>query len=251
LRPLLRGENIRAWRFEIREWILWTHDDATGEALKDLPPRAKAYFERHADALRRRSDYRSKQPIWTIFRVSPEKLGDKVVWQELTNQMDAVFVPAFHCGQLLIPLQTAYLIPVPNREVGMTVSAWFNSLIVRAYLSTFTERARGSYFRHIAWSVACLPVPRPILRLWEGKKRDLRLVRRMIEISEKMHENPDRPDAEELEDELAHIVAKLYGLTDDEFEALRRYWDFVRVQAPSQRKGNPREESDDSEGEEE
>ncbi|MFN3421653.1 MAG: hypothetical protein ACK40X_08020, partial [Armatimonadota bacterium] len=231
LRPLLRGENIKAWKFEVREWILWTHDDKTGEVLKDLPPRARKYFESHASALKRRSDYRDKLPVWTIFRVSPEKLGDKVAWQELTNQMDAVFVPATYQDQPLIPLQTAYLIPVPNREIGLAIAAWFNSLIVRSYLSSFTERARGSYFRHIAWVVACLPVPRPILRLWEGRKRDLRLVRQMIEISEKMHENPTRSDADKLEDELAHIVAELYELSDSEFNALKRYWDFIQVQS--------------------
>jgi len=89
------------------------------------------------------------------------------------------------------------------------------------------------------------------LRLWEGKKRDLKLVRRMIEISEKMHENHKRPDADKLEDELAHIVAELYGLTDDEFEAVRRYWEFVQVQSPLQRQESWDVGSDDSEGEEE
>jgi methylase of polypeptide subunit release factors len=230
LRPLLRGENIQAWRFEVREWILWTHDDATGEVLKDLPPRAKAYFQRHKNALESRSGYRSRLPIWALFSVNPAKLSDKVAWQELTDKMDAVFVPAEHKGELLVPLHTTYLLPVPNEEVGLAITAWFNSLPVRCYLSSYAERARGSYFRHFAWTVACLPVPRPLLRLWEGKKRDLRLVRRMIEISERMHENPDRPDAAKLEEELAYIVAQLYELSDEDFEALKRYWDFVQVQ---------------------
>jgi hypothetical protein len=230
LRPLLRGENIQAWRFEVREWILWTHDDATGEVLKDLPPRAKRYFESHADELRRRSDYRSRQPIWTIFRVSPDKLGDKVVWQRISNKMDAVYVPQVFEGQLVICLDSVYFVPTGTPEVGLATAAWLNSLPVRTYMMAYSERLRGSYFQHHAWTVACLPVPRPLLRLWEGKKRDLRLVRRMIEISERMHENPDRPDAAKLEEELAYIVAQLYELSDEDFEALKRYWDFVQVQ---------------------
>ncbi len=229
LRPLLRGENIQAWRFEVREWILWTHDDATGEVLRDLPPRANAYFQRHRRALENRSGYRSRLPIWALFSVNPAKLRDKVAWQELTDKMDAVFVPAEHEDELLVPLHTTYLLPVPNEDVGLAIAAWFNSLPVRCYLSAYAERARGSYFRHFAWTVACLPVPRPLLRLWEGKKRDLRLVRRMIEISERMHENPARPDAAKLEEELAYIVAQLYELSDEDFEALKRYWDFIQV----------------------
>ena len=230
LRPLLRGENIQAWRFEVQEWILWTHDDVTGEVLRDLPPKAKDYFQRHRKALENRSGYRSRLPIWALFSVNPAKLGDKVAWQELTDKMDAVFVPAKHEGKLLVPLHTTYLLPVPNEEVGLAIEAWFNSLPVRCYLSAYAERARGSYFRHFAWVVACLPLPRPILRLWEGKKRDLRLVRRMIEISERMHENPDRPDAAKLEEELAYIAAQLYELGDEDFEALKRYWEFIQVQ---------------------
>mgnify|MGYP001626390298 CR=1 FL=1 len=247
LRPLLRGENIQAWRFDVCDWILWTHDDATGEVLKNLPPRAKRYFESHADELRRRSDYRSSQPIWTIFRVSPEKLGDKVAWQRISDRMDAVYVPRLYEGQELICLDSAYFIPTKTREIGLAIAAWLNSLPMRTYMMAYSERLRGSYFQHHAWVVACLPVPRPLLRLWEGKKRDLRLVRRMIEISESMHENPERSDAEKLEGELAHIVAELYGLTDDEFEALRRYWEFVQVQAPSQQKESQGVGNDDSE----
>jgi methylase of polypeptide subunit release factors len=230
LRPLLRGENIQAWRFEVREWILWTHDDVTGEVLGDLPPRAKRYFESHANELCRRSDYRSRQPFWTIFRVSPDKLGDKVAWQRISNKMDAVYVPRIFEGQIVICLDSVYFVPTGTPEIGLATAAWLNSLPVRTYMMAYSERLRGSYFQHHAWVIACLPVPRPLLRLWEGKKRDLRLVRRMIEISERMHENPDRPDAAKLEDELAYIVAQLYELSDEDFEALKSYWEFIQTQ---------------------
>jgi hypothetical protein len=139
--------------------------------------------------------------------------------------MDAAFV-----AEQIVPLDTVRLIPVTRRDVGMAITAWLNSLPVRAFVASYADRLRGSYLEHHAWVIACLPVPRPLLRLWEGKKRDLRLVRRMIEISERMHENPDRPDAAKLEEELAYIVAQLYELSDEDFEALKRYWDFVQVQ---------------------
>lgn len=53
----------------------------------------------------------------------------------------------------------------------------------------------------------------------------------MIEISEKMHENPTRSDADKLEDELAHIVAELYELSNNEFNVLKQYWDFIRTRS--------------------
>ena len=80
--PLVRGENIQAWRCQVRDYILWTHDDE-GKVLPDLPPRAREYFEGHAARLRRRDDYREGMPLWQIFRVSTDKLGDKVAWQRI------------------------------------------------------------------------------------------------------------------------------------------------------------------------
>ncbi len=109
----------------------------------------------------------------------------------------------------------------------MAFTAWLNLLPVRAYKAAYTDRLRGSYFQHFAWTVACLPVPRPLLRLWRDGERDEQ-VRRLIAISEQLHENPDRPNASELEAELAEIVAALYGLTDEDLNALCRYWSFVR-----------------------
>lgn len=44
------------------------------------------------------------------------------------------------------------------------------------------------------------------------------------------YEKPICSNATKLEDELAHIVAELYELSDSEFYALERYWDFIRAQ---------------------
>jgi hypothetical protein len=85
--------------------------------------------------------------IWQIFRVSQEKLGHKVGWPELSNKLEAVFLPARGEDALLgdcltIPIQTTYILPVENEATGYVVAAWLNSLPVRAYAVSFAEPAR-------------------------------------------------------------------------------------------------------------
>lgn len=130
LRPMIRGENISAWRFDVNEWIIWTHDD-TGDVPKNLPPEANRYFNDSdiVNKLARRDDYRTRQPIWIIFRVSSHKLTNKVAWHELATRMEAVFMEAYYDDptlgtRKLIPIQTVYFVPVGNEDVGYALTAF-------------------------------------------------------------------------------------------------------------------------------
>ena len=232
LRPLIRGADVEAWRYKAEDYILWTHDEGTGKALKELPPKAREYFERHTAALKRRDDYKANMPIWEIFRVSREKLGGKVLWQELSFKLESVYAPRAEGegSETSIPIQTAYLIPVRDPEEGILVAGWLNSVAVRSWCAAFAERARGAYFRHFSWVIGLLPVPEGVTAaLGKGETEDTS-VKRLEEISAHLHENPSRPDRTALEDELDKAVAGLYGLNDSELGALRSYFDFVRAE---------------------
>jgi len=237
LRPLLRGQNVEAWRYRIQDYILWTHDDQTGRVLPDLPPKAKEYFERHADALRARSDYRSNMPIWQIFRVQREKLTDKIIWQRISSHLDPVCVPAKVTDTLLgdttlVPIDTTRLVPVTQDLVGLALSACFNSSIARAYTAAVARRDRGAYFEFDAGIVGLLPVPEAIVTLLRDGTADP-AVHRLEEISRLLHQDPSRPDRPALEDELDRLVASLYGLTDADLAALRDYFAFIRAHQPT------------------
>lgn len=232
LRPLIRGENIESWRYKCQDYLLWTHDDHTGKVLPDLPPKAKAYFERFDSKLRRRSDYKEGMPIWQIFRVSREKLGRNISWPELSNRLEVAYLPqrwddplAGKC--LTIPIQTTYILPVDNEAIGYVVAAWLSSLPVRAYVASYAERARGAYFRHISWVLGLLPVPEAIHSLLQNEDAPSGLTRDMQRLSQELHANPLRTDRQAMEKEINHIVAKLYRLDDQDILALEAYVDFV------------------------
>lgn len=237
LRPLIRGENIETWRYKVEDYIIWTHDDATGKVLKDLPPKAKAYFERHQKALKARSDYRDRMPIWQIFRVGPQKLKDKLAWQELSHRLEASYAPqsvweeTLGIEALLLPLQTTYLLPTDDPTTGLVLAAWLNSTPIRAFTASFAERARGAYFRHIGWVMGLLPLPEDLQALLGNAKAPPvpKTLKRMHRLSEQLHTSPSHPDRKAMEEEIDSLVASLYGLDDDDLKALREYLAFIRA----------------------
>ncbi|MDP2949400.1 MAG: N-6 DNA methylase [Chloroflexota bacterium] len=255
LRPLVRGANIQAWSYTVNHRILWTHDDATGKALEDLPPKAKAYFQRHEARLRRRDDYEDDMPAWAIFRVSPDKLGDKVAWQELSDVLGAVYIPARvsdnQVGEApLIPIQTAYFVPAPSDAAGYAFAAVLNSLPARMYASSFAESARGAYHRYFSWVLGILPLPDEVRLLLSVRgSRVLPSLQRLLEVSRSLHADPDRPDREALEREVDAEVARLYGLDDADMRALRDFYAFIRAN-PSGKPSSPPEQESDAEPDE-
>jgi hypothetical protein len=64
VRPLIRGRDLHAWGYSVRDAIIWTHDDKSGEVLESLPKRAESHFTSHAKELQGRDDYKEGMPIW-------------------------------------------------------------------------------------------------------------------------------------------------------------------------------------------
>lgn len=237
LRPMIRGANLSEWKYDTEQYIIWTHDDETGNVHTELPPRAKEYFERHSEALKRRNGYRDRMPIWTIFRVSPDKLKGKVAWQELAKTMGASCVSAVHTDRILgtvklIPLQTTYLISVGAEQKAHILAGILNTLPVRSYFSSFAPRARGAHFRHFAWTVSLLPLPESLDKIFEKHYKtgtnDLQsLLGNLVEISQKLHTVSDGRERRQLEARLNEIVATIYNLDENDMKALENYYHFI------------------------
>ena len=242
LRPLLRGRDINEWNFNVRGWIIWTHDDA-GNVLKKLPYEATIYFKRHKTTLERRKEYTVSGPMsrgapfWIIGNVDERRLKNKVAWHELATKMEAVFIEAYYHDRILgrrklIPDHTVYLIPIEDESLGYVLCALLNSTPCRAFIMSFTERARGGYFRHISWVVGMVPVPRFIASLITSGERpkggDRELFNRLVKISRELHEAArigviDRDKLEQLD----KLVAEAYGLTEEELRIIKNYFDFI------------------------
>jgi hypothetical protein len=173
-------------------------------------------------------------PIWQIFRVSQDKLGHKICWPELSNRLEAVYLPndldnPIAGKSVTIPIQTAYIMPIDDKASADIVAAWLNSLPVRAYVASYAERARGAYFRHFSWVLGLLPVPTDIQDILQKKDVTSGPTKDLQRLSQELHANPLRADRQALEKQINTIVAKLYQLDNDEdVPALEAYSDFIK-----------------------
>jgi hypothetical protein len=240
LRPLVRGRDIRAWGYTRPHWIIWTHDDNSGDTLAELPARAAAYFgdDARRKQLEDREDFKNGMDVWTIFRVSADKLSRKVAWKKYGTQMQSTVLEA-KCEvdgnpQLVVPLQTTYFIPVEADDRAYFLSALFNSLAFRALLMSFSARASGAFFHYTAWIVGLgvSPVTKQQLkedwRSFTGTPMSTEIQAKMVELSRTLHDGTDEMTARKLESSVDRVAAEAFGITDSQFKVLTEYYEFMR-----------------------
>lgn len=239
LRPLIRGRDLRAWGYSVKDAIIWTHDDKTGSVLDSIPKRGQAYFLKHSKELQARDDFKEGTPIWSLFRVSAEKLGLKVAWKKYGTEMQSAVVEREHSFErggkrLLIPLQTAYFIPIKARDEGLLMAGVFNSIPFKTLMMSFAARARGAYFHYISWIVGLgvLPVTRSTIqeswRNHNGKPAAPETLQRIVHLSSQLHGDPGDGARSAYQDRLDQSVAEAFGLTESELHTLSDYYRFMR-----------------------
>ena len=221
LRPLVKGENIDAWRYEVENYIIWTHDDnGSVRERGQLPPYAEEYFDRDdiKKTLLHRSDYKEGQPPWVIFRVSKDKLEDKVAWQKISKAVEATYLPSEHEDaslgfRKLIADSSLYFISVKNRKLGYALAGILNSTPVRTYAATYVNRTGAAYCQYFAWVIGLIPVPNKVIEKHATKV-----------VSKKLHRKAGE-DVRALR-KLDEIAAKLYGLTKNELRIMCKFLSF-------------------------
>jgi len=239
LRPLVRGRDVRAWGHSVRDAIIWTHDDRTGQVRKSLPKRAEEYFYQHVKELKGRDDFKEGMPPWALFRVSQEKLGLKVAWKKYGTEMQSSILEPEHLmdltgGNLLVPLQTVYFIPVRSREDGLLIAGVFNSIPFKTLMMSFAVRLRGAYFHYTAWIVGLglMPVSPGRLegswRKYNGTPAEPGAVQEIIRLSKLLHGDLRPSNRKRHQGELDRAVAEAFHVTDAEFETLTEYYRFMR-----------------------
>lgn len=157
LRPVVRGETVRAWGVKPNiEHIAWPYDKR-GHLLQTLPPRAARWFARYKRRLIARADARSAQHWWTLFRTDGAAFDvPRVVWADFGRSPRALVLPA---GERAVPLNTCYVARCGDLDDARALAAILNSPIAAAWLSCLAEPARGGFKRYLGWTMARLPLP--------------------------------------------------------------------------------------------
>jgi hypothetical protein len=157
VRPVLRGESVRAWTARRDdERIVFPHGP-DGRVLPSLPGDLRRWLIPWRTRLEARSDAGSSQPWWSLFRLEGARADrPRVVWADIGRCVQALVLSA---GDPWVPLNTCYVLATPDLVDACTLAALLNSPLANAWLGAICEPARGGYRRHFAWSMARLPIP--------------------------------------------------------------------------------------------
>ncbi len=157
LRPLLRGEAVRAWQANADDAaVLWTHD-AADAPLKQLPAGAAEWLAPWRRQLESRADAHRSVRWWTLFRTDAARSHQpRVVWSDIGKVPRAlVLLP----GDPTVPINSCYVARTPSTDDAYALAALLNSPVAAAWLATIAEPARGGYHRYLGWTLARLPIP--------------------------------------------------------------------------------------------
>lgn len=171
VRLALRGRDVRPFSVHPRGSLLFTHG-RDGQPFARLPTNALHHLARHEGLLRARIDFQGG-PFWTLFRVRAALAPHRVVWADLARQL----TPAALIGPpdvAVIPLNSCYVIAMPDGNAALTLTAWLNSTWLRVLARASADRAAGGFARFNARVVAELPLPSTVL----GDARLTELARR-------------------------------------------------------------------------
>ncbi|AHG91911.1 hypothetical protein J421_4374 [Gemmatirosa kalamazoonensis] len=164
LRPAARGETLHDAADAARERLLWPHD-ATGRPLGALPPHAARWLAPWRAALAARSDARSgRGPWWALFRTAAAVGAmPRVVWADVARTLRPRLLRA---GDPTVPLNSCYVLQCTPTDAA-PLTTLLGSPVAAGWCAALAEPARGGYRRHLAWTVALLPVPRD----WTAARR--------------------------------------------------------------------------------
>ncbi len=148
---LLRGQDVSRWSATPSLSIILAQDPknpavAMSEAmLKRDRPKTLEYFQSFENQLRERSGYKkylrpNGEPFYAIYNVGPYTFsGWKVVWREVSNEMDAAVVGPINDDKPIVPDHTIIMIPTDTEMEAQYLCAVLNCsparYIVQAYVA--------------------------------------------------------------------------------------------------------------------
>jgi hypothetical protein len=164
LRPALRGEDLAAFAGPaLQHAIVWTHDTSL-QPLRTLPPRASRWLSHWRPTLERRTDVRSRDRWWSLFRLEASARRWRVAWGDVGRAPRAVVLAP---DDDTVPMNSCYVVRAPSEDDADALAAWLNAPLAAAWLGAIAEPARGGYHRFLGWTMARLPLPSD----WAGAVR--------------------------------------------------------------------------------
>lgn len=156
-RPAVRGRDIRPFSATPSATLLWPADHR-GVPWRELPPPLAEHFARELPRLERRADHHVG-PCWQLFRTWAATAPHRVVWRDLSTELQAAVLDDGDA----VPLNSCYVAAMPSAGAAESFAAWLNATPLRALARMRAEPAAGGCARFAARTVAALPLPREVL----------------------------------------------------------------------------------------
>ncbi|HET8622809.1 MAG TPA: hypothetical protein VFM14_04550, partial [Gemmatimonadales bacterium] len=160
VRVSIRGRDVRPFAAIAGPRLLWPCDES-GRPLARLPAGARAHLAPLLPRLRARVDYGGGPP-WTLFRTEAASAEHRVVWADLARRLTALALTG-PSDRNRIPLNTCYVLAMPDGESACRLAAWLNCSWIRAAARLGATVASGGYARFCAARIEALPLPDTVL----------------------------------------------------------------------------------------
>ncbi len=226
--PLIRGQNIHRWNYDVKQFILLPHNADTGWRAID-PKELKSgryydtysYFENFQDFLSSRPSYlarRKGHPFYIIMRVYKESFFPfKVIWKRMAQKVVAC-VASYWSDETLdnrpvMSSDTTTFLAFRDKEEAFYVCALLNSSICSVAVQAYASAGRGFGGTHVFKRVKF-----PLYKAGTAVHDKLA---QMAESCHKLASKGNMQEVYALEAEIDKAAAKLWGITNDELKAIR------------------------------
>jgi hypothetical protein len=97
-----------------------------------------------------------------LFRVRAAVAPHRVVWSDLARQLSALALTGAGSAET-IPLNSCYLVALPDHHSALALTAWLNSTWIRVAARATADLAANGFARFNARVVGALPLPAGVL----------------------------------------------------------------------------------------
>ena len=211
LKPVLRGKDIQRYR---AQWAgLWLIDSHNGysnvHAISiDDYPAIKNHLDKFYSKLEKRQD-KGKTPYNLRNCAYHEDFAkEKIAWGNLSNQAKFSYVPQ----NMFVNAPTTILTPFNHYLLAV-----LNSRLLDWYFRLIGVERDGGYYEYKPMFIERLPIPKITA---DEQSPFIRLVDNILEAKK----DDPAADTGEWEAEIDLLVYGLYGLTEEEIEAIEGGW---------------------------
>ena len=236
--PLIRGNEVKRWYAAPKDYILLPHDNESGDIIAETQIKTDyvntfKFLNDFRSELESRKFYgeqiKGRFPFYTLFQVNAKTFSRyKVIWKSIAGKISGK--PQFDCAVIgivddknlgkkaAIPNESLVFIPFDNLEEAHYCVAILNSSLMKLIVASYTIETRIP--PNITKNVFIPRFNHSQLHLQLSK-----LGERCHELAKKYYEQNDllaQDELKKVEEEIDNTVAKLYGITDEELEEIKK-----------------------------